>query len=96
MCSPDLYQGQCCICYGKLWPGTGLHEDCGDGRGGIHKGVCAILGGYYPNDELAYIGGMIIYFLHSMPSGQERQDADNNYHKWVYSIAEEDHYSADF
>jgi hypothetical protein len=93
MCSPELTRGTCCICFGTLLPETALYEDCGEGRGGVHRGVCAILGGYYPSDELAYIGGMLIHFRHRATTQKERDEATNAYYGWVHSVADEHHYS---
>lgn len=92
MCHPDLTKGMCCICYGTLRPETTLFEDLYEGRGGVHKGKCAILAGIVP-EEHVYESDHLIKRIHSAPpNSPRRRRAERDYYAFVDRIAEVDYY----
>jgi hypothetical protein len=93
MCSPELCRGTCCICFGTLTPETTLYEDLGEGRGGVHRGKCAILAGLSMTSEQKSIVDDLILSAHNMePNSPERQQADITYYRYVEAITTEDYY----
>ncbi len=68
MCHPSLTEGMCCICYGTLTPENTLYDDLHEGRGGIHRGKCAILGGIYPDLAAAITCEVFMKRMHNHPT----------------------------
>lgn len=93
MCSPDLCRGICCICCGNLTPETTLYDDLGEGRGGVHRGKCAILAGLSMTPaQKSFVDDLILEAHHMEPNSPERRQADRRYYRYVDAIATEDHY----
>lgn len=92
MCSPELTKGMCCICFGTLTPENTLYDDLHEGRGGIHRGVCAILAGIYPDEQIEETAERLIADLHAEPYGPHRNWMMRKYHEWVHAVATENHY----
>lgn len=91
MCSPELWQGLCCICYGTLTFENALYADLGEGRGGVHRGKCAILAGIVPEEHIAEHDRLIRH-IHNCPSGPQKDGARREYYAFVDGIATEDQY----
>lgn len=91
MCSPELWKGLCCICIGTLTPETTLVDDLHQGRGGVHKGVCAIMAGIVP-EEHREESDRLVDRIQSAVHGPARRKFITEYYAWVYSVAAEDHY----
>lgn len=93
MCSPELTRGMCCICFGALTLETVLFDDLGEGRGGVHRGKCAILAGVGLTDEQRVIIDDIIRTAHRLePNSTERDCMTRAYYAYVDAIAEYDFY----
>lgn len=88
MCSPELARGICCICYGALRPETTLVDDLYEGRGGVHKGKCAILAGIIPEGHLAESDALIKRIHGLPPNSWARSQAAKAYHDFAERIAE--------
>lgn len=92
MCSPDLCKGICCICMGTLTPENALYMDCGEGRGGLHKGYCA----YHAGDvaeEHQTISDLFAELLRKMDNKDPaRNTALHLYDAWIESLGIENHY----
>jgi hypothetical protein len=92
MCSPELTRGICCICFGSLTPDNTLHDDLNEGRGGVHRGKCAVLAGIYSDDDAAAEGEYLIRHMHNCAYGSRQHDkALKNYYAFVDRISTEDH-----
>ncbi|MCG7607059.1 hypothetical protein [Mycobacterium sp. CnD-18-1] len=90
MCSPELTKGMCCICFGTLTPDNTLYDDLNEGRGGVHRGVCAILAGIYPDDQARETAERMIAEIHAQPPGDN--EVMRRYYRWVHEVAEADFY----
>lgn len=92
MAHPDLWKGICCICMGTLTPENTLYEDCGEGRGGLHKGVCA----YHAGDtspEHQKLSELFSELLVKMDNKDPLRDVVFHlYDEWIRSLGLEDHY----
>ena len=64
----------CCICCGELTPENALYEDLGEGRGGVHRGPCAIHAGFVP-DEHREEWDRLIRHLHNCAHGSDQHRA---------------------
>ncbi|WPH57687.1 hypothetical protein [Mycobacterium phage WXIN] len=91
MCSPELTKGMCGICFGTVTPDNaydnehGLWED-------VHRGVCAILAGLYPDSQIEETAERLIGDIHDEPYGPHRNWMMRKYHEWVRAVATENHY----
>lgn len=94
MCHPSLTVGMCCICYGTLTPDNTLYEDLHQGRGGVHRGKCAILAGIYPDSAAQFTCEALIKKMHAAPSPRspEWNAAYRQYGAYIDRIITEDHY----
>lgn len=91
MCSPELTKGMCCICYGTLTPDNTLFDDLHEGRGGVHRGKCAILAGIMPEEHLPE-SDRLIRHIHNVPRGAQHDRAIREYYAWIDSVCDVDHY----
>lgn len=92
MCSPDLCKGICCICYGTLTPENTLYDDLHEGRGGIHKGICAYHAGIVPAEHQKQYDVWMSSLKTCPPQGGIRGMLIQGFYQWVASVAEEDYY----
>lgn len=95
MCSPELTRGLCCICCGTLTEENTLYDDLNEGRGGVHKGKCAILAGIYNEVSAAEENRLtrLVERIRITKGNRELwMDAFREYYAFVDSIATEDHY----
>lgn len=94
MAHPSLCVGMCCICYGTLTPESALHEDLHEGRGGVHRGKCAILAGIYPDLYAKLVCEALIKRMHAAPNNRspEWYAAYRRYGAFIDRISTEDHY----
>lgn len=97
MCSPELTMGICCICFGTLTPENTLYDDLHEGRGGVHKGKCAILAGIYPDSYAELVCQALIRRMHAAPNNRspEWYEAYGRYGAFIDRIITEDHYCHD-
>lgn len=93
MCSPELTRGMCCICCGTLTPENTLYDDLNEGRGGVHRGKCAILAGVGLTPEQEIEAKHLIRHVHTCVNGSlQHKQATMDYYGFVDRIATEDHY----
>lgn len=94
MASPELYRGICSICYGTLFQSNALSWDLGDGRGGVHRGVCAIHAGFYPAEHAARFEQILADYHAAMdkqPHSSEAHALLMRYYEMASEVADEDH-----
>lgn len=85
MASPELYRGICSICHGTLFVSNVQSWDLGDGRGGVHRGVCAIAAGIYPPGH----GDRFATLLSDYKAAERNSDEANQLLKRFYQMAAE-------
>ncbi|MBO0676733.1 hypothetical protein JRC04_04575 [Mycolicibacterium sp. S2-37] len=88
-----MTKGMCGICYGTLTDET-IYVDEDGQRWDVHRGVCALLSGRYPDDHTARALGTLIELSHEYAINSDRRKAIMKiYYELVHLIADEDHYA---
>lgn len=95
MCHPDLTRGMCCICFGALTPDN-IYTDNDGVQWDHHRGTCAVLAGFYPDERSAAKAQQLIDHMHSLPhSSNERAQAVRDYYRFVSEVSTEDFYNTE-
>jgi hypothetical protein len=89
MCSPELREGICQICFGTLTP-ENTHRTEGGYLDDVHRGKCAILGGFVPEEHRHEADALIVLVWDA--TGPAKAEAIKRYYAFVDSIATADFY----
>jgi hypothetical protein len=92
MCSPELYAGICQICFGTLTP-ENVHRGDDGYIDDVHRGKCAILGGFVPEEHRGEADALIVSIWDA--TGPAKAEAIKRYYAFVDSIATADFYDDD-